>query len=372
MQSPMKRMLAMLCVALLLSVCAFPFSSLAGDVPQRLSPITPPWEPGQATMEQLHDFFPHGMFWNHVVGDKDEAYSVTDTACSPYMDAEDLHDKEAGVTCNFFEVPGKVWGGWQCCGYTRLLTYAYYGSSFENWETETTLQNVKVGDVLYLWNYGPHYIWILSLKPTDEGTVSITYADCNGTGKRSHCQIQWDALGVLDVQKNVMKSPLLGDWELQKLYSSPEKPEPTIATTTTTAAPTTTTTAAPKLSVRYNLSGGEAGNKQYAVSDAGELLLWETGTPIVEEWDTGTISNLSFLSAETVGICKEGYAFAGWSVRKEDVTAARNQAEYYPLTAEKAALWLQEKTVAAAVQDVKAAFSSGTHDVTLHALWVKK
>ena len=379
MSSNAKRTVAMLCVAAILSVCAFPFSSLAGDAPKRLSPTTPPWDPGQATMDQLHDFFPHGMFWNHVVGDKNEAYSVTDTACSPYMDEEGLHDQEAGVTCNFFEVRGKVMGGWQCCGYARMVTYAYYGSSFENWKTESSLKNVKAGDVLCLWNYGPHYIWILSLKPNSDGTAAITYADCNGTGKRSHCQIQWDALGVLDYNKNVMKNPILGDWELQTLYASPEKPAPTAAPTTTTTAPPTTTTTrppttttAPKLSVRYNLSGGEAGSKQYAVSEAGDLLLWETGAPVTDEWSAGDLSAMKLLSAEKAGLCKEGCVFAGWSVRKEDAAAAAAQAAYYPLSGEEAALWMRQNAVSSAVQDLKNAFSGGSRYVTLYALWVKK
>ena len=365
MHTSTKRMLAMLCAAVTLTMGIFSFSSAAGDGPKRLTPTTPPWEPGQATMEQLHEFFPHGMFWNHVVGDKDEAYSVTDTACSPYSDEEDLHDKEAGVTCNYFEVAGKVWGGWQCCGYARLLTYAYYGSSFENWETQTTLKDVKEGDVLYLWNYGPHYIWILSLKKNDDGTASITYADCNGTGKRSHCQIQWDALGALDMKNNVMKNPLLGDWELQKLYSAPEKPEPTAPTSTQPSATESAT-----VTVTYALSGGLSGSKQYTVNEKGMLLEYNTGSPKTDVLSVETLSAADFLSAEKAALCKDGCVFAGWSVRKEDVEAAAAQAALYPLPAQDAALWMRKQTTDAAVQDVKKASQNGMQQITLYALWV--
>ena len=88
-------------VAAAFATFLFSLVALGGDTPKRLSPVAPPWKAGQATMEQLHAFFPHGMFWNHVVGDPNEAYSVTDTACSPYTDDEDLHDKEGFVIAPF-------------------------------------------------------------------------------------------------------------------------------------------------------------------------------------------------------------------------------------------------------------------------------
>ncbi len=377
-----KKVLAIALAAALFSTFLFSFCALGGDMPKRLTPVTPPWQEGQATMEQLQDFFPHGLFWNHVVGDEDEAYSVTDTACSPYTDDEDLHDKEAGVTCNYFEIPGKVWGGWQCCGYTRLLTYSYYGSSFENWETAPTLQNVKVGDVLYLWNYGPHYIWILSLKQNGDGTASITYADCNGTGKRSHCQIQWDALGTLDLKNNTMKNPLLGDWELQKLYASPEKPAPTTTTTTTvttttttqppttTTIPTTTTTQPPSLAVTYNLCGGEAGNKQYTVDKTGALCVWETGEPVVDRFAADGAAMTALLSAERLGAMKEGYLFAGWSLEKDGGAAASQLAAVYPLSAAQSATWLREQLCANTQTQLQTAMKNGSRRATVYAVWI--
>ena len=365
-----KKIPAIAAVAAAFATFLFSLVALGGDGPKRLSPVAPPWKAGQATMEQLHAFFPHGMFWNHVVGDPNEAYSVTDTACSPYTDDEDLHDKEAGVTCNYFEIPGVVWGGWQCCGYTRLLTYGYYGSSFENWETATTLEHVKAGDVLYLWNYGPHYIWILSLKPNDDGTASITYADCNGTGKRSHCQIQWDALGSLDLKNNTLKNSLLGDWELKKLYSAPEKPAPTTTTTTTTTAPTTTTTAPPTLTVTYNLCGGEAGNKQYTVDEAGNLRVWETNEPVAAALSADEVAHAPLLSETAAGLTKTGYLVAGWSLDKNGGDAATGLARFYPVSARQSALWMHVQLNEMTRAQLTTAFRNGTRRATVYAVWI--
>ena len=380
-----KKTVAICLAAAFFATVLFSFSALGGDQPKRLSPVNPPWEAGQATLEELHDFFPHGMFWNHVVGDPDEAYSVTDTACSPYLDDEALHDKEAGVTCNFFEVPGKVYGGWQCCGYVRMLTYAYYGVSFENWDTETTLENVKAGDVLALWNYGPHYIYIETLKDNGDGTAAITYADCNGTGKRSHCQIQWDALGTLDRVQNTMKNSLLGDWELDTLYVSPENPAPTTSApmtatetttttvttaTTTTVATTTTTTTPLALSVRYNVCGGEAGSKQYTVAKNGDLCVWETGEPVTDRLTAETVASASPLSAQRAGLTRKGYHFAGWSFDKNGGDAATALAALYPVSSENAALWFAEQLENKARAGLATAFQSGVRQVTLYAVWI--
>jgi len=367
------KVLSGLLAAAVFAVSLFSFCALGGDEPRRLTSTVPPFEAGQATMEQLRDFFPHGMYWNHVVGDEEEAYSVTDTPCSPYSDEEGLHDTQAGVTCNYFEIPGTVWGGWQCCGYARLLTYSYFGSSFEHWDTAETLATVKAGDVLYLWNGGPHYIWILSLTDNGDGTAAITYADCNGTGKRSHCQIQWDALGTLDLKNNTLKNELLGDWALQKLYCSPESKT---TFTTTTQSATTAATAATRamatatLVVRYNLLGGDVADDCYAVSEAGELLWRQTGALKTDVFDENGWFDKTLLAAGPTVLTRDGYWFGGWTTDKGECQAMVSQAAAYPVTAEKAAIWFEKEWEKKTTVRLKTAFEHGVRQVTLYAVWI--
>ena len=208
--------LAMLLAAVMLLAGA---GSLSVSAATRISP-EPDFVPGEATLTQMRAFFQNGAYWNHVSGTEDTPYSVTDTPCSPYTASDGLH-KDEGVVCNYFEIPGKVWGGWQCCGFTRLMTYLYFGTSCENWETSTSLSGMKAGDVLYLTSGGPHYIWILSLADNGDGTKKITYTDCNGAGRRFHCQIQWDARCTVNMKTQELELAAIGTWDVLKRYVSP-------------------------------------------------------------------------------------------------------------------------------------------------------
>ncbi|MBR3289238.1 MAG: InlB B-repeat-containing protein, partial [Clostridia bacterium] len=191
-----------------------------------------------------------------------------------------LH-RDEGVVCNYFEVPGKVMGGWQCCGFLRLMTYLYFGVSFENWDTSASLTGIKAGDVLYLTSGGPHYIWVLSVTDNGDGTQKITYNDCNGAGRRVHCQIQWDARCTVNMATGELELAAIGTWDIYKRYISPGGAR--------AALPDSYTMRRTGFTVTY--SDGQ-GKSDPAASVAGDL----------------TLKPCSFR--------RPGYTFAGWTIRR--------------------------------------------------------
>lgn len=241
--------------------------------------------PGQATLTEMRAFYQNGAYWNHVSGTEDTPYSVTDTPCSVYTDSDGLH-RDEGVVCNYFEVPGKVMGGWQCCGFARLMTYLYFGTSCENWETSTSLSGMKAGDVLYLTANGPHYIWLLSVTDNGDGTKKVTYTDCNGAGRRQHCQIQWDARCTVNMQTQELELGAIGTWDVFKRYVSPGGARTVLPESYQGGAGTTT-------AAGYSVSCSDGqGRTDAAVRMTGDL---------------------------TLGACayrRAGYTFAGWTVTR--------------------------------------------------------
>ena len=259
---------------LLMSVGSLPLSAAT-----RISP-EPTFVPGQATLTELRAFFQNGAYWNHISGTEDTPYSVTDTPCSAITASDGLH-KDEGVVCNFFEIPGKVWGGWQCCGFTRLMTYLYFGTSCENWETSTSLVGMKAGDVLYLTNGGPHYVWLLSVTDNGDGTQKVTYTDCNGAGRRAHCQIQWDARCTVNMKTQELELASIGTWDVFKRYVSPGGAR----------------------TVLPESYAGSAGSYAVTYSDG----QGQSSTPVAATGDL-TLGACSFRRA--------GYTFAGWTVQR--------------------------------------------------------
>ena len=260
--------------------------ALSVSAAKRISPKEN-FTPGQATLTELRAFFQNGAYWNHVSGTEDTPYSVTDTPCSVYTASDGLH-KDEGVVCNYFEIPGKVWGGWQCCGFTRLMTYLYFGTSCENWETSTSLSGMKAGDVLYLTSGGPHYIWILSMTDNGDGTKKVTYTDCNGAGRRAHCQIQWDARCTVNMKTQQLELSAIGTWDVYKRYISPGSARSVLPESSTGAPPAVTYTVA--------YSNGQ-GTTLAATSATGDL---------------------------TLGACSfrlTGRTFAGWTVQRASDSA---------------------------------------------------
>lgn len=251
----------------------------------RVSPTKHDFVPGESTLTALKGFFTNGDYWNHKSDGEDDPYSVTDTACSTSTDADGLHT-DIGVVCNYFEVPGKVVGGWQCCGFARMMTYLYFGSSFENWETSTSLKDISAGDVIYLYSSGPHYIWIQSVKDNGDGTVTALYTDCNGAGRRSHCQIQWDVSATLDTVDNLVLMDVLGSWEVVRRYKAPLESKQT------------------KLADSF---------KEVPLDIACEIRYENNGT-----YSSKTKLNLkgNLVFSETIPT-KAGYSFVGWTLYRD-------------------------------------------------------
>ncbi|MBR3289286.1 MAG: InlB B-repeat-containing protein [Clostridia bacterium] len=268
--------LSLLLAAAMLLTGALPVSAAS-----RISPKEN-FTPGEATLTELRAFFQNGAYWNHVSGTEDTPYSVTDTPCSPYTDSDGMH-RDEGVVCNYFGIPGVVWGGWQCCGFTRLMTYLYFGTSCDNWETSTSLTGMKAGDVLYLTNGGPHYIWLLSVTDNGDGTKKVTYTDCNGAGRRVHCQIQWDARCTVNMQTQELELAAIGAWDVVKRYVAPGDARTVLPESNKTPPPSRTYT------VTYADGQGKTSDKKAVTADV-------------------TLPPCSFR--------REGYTFAGWTVQR--------------------------------------------------------
>ncbi len=131
------------------------------------------------TLDQLKEKFPDGMYWNHVGSPDPDPDGYTQFPCDecdrPYSCRGCVGNSDC--TCNSFL------GAWQCLGFVKKLAYDYFGSNTSDWTESYDLEDLQAGDVIRFRN-DTHSIWVTAV---DGDTV--TYADCNFTGK---CQIRWD------------------------------------------------------------------------------------------------------------------------------------------------------------------------------------
>ena len=131
------------------------------------------------TLDQLKEKFPDGMYWNHVGSPDPNPDGYTQFPCDECERPYGCRDctQKADCTCNSFL------GAWQCVGFVKKLAYDYYGTNTRDWTEFYDLDQLQAGDLIRFRN-DTHSIWVTAV---DGDTV--TYADCNFTGK---CQIRWD------------------------------------------------------------------------------------------------------------------------------------------------------------------------------------
>lgn len=126
----------------------------------------------------LMEKFPDGKYWNHVGTYENNPDGWTDIPCPHVLVEGGEYDYYVGIGyCNSFG------GDVQCVGFANRLVYEAYGvESYEQWE-ETTLDELKPGDVIR-YKFDMHTIFVTSVDGED-----ITYGDCNAAF--SDCQIKW-------------------------------------------------------------------------------------------------------------------------------------------------------------------------------------
>ena len=87
---------------------------------------------------------------------------TTSTPCTHHSPACDLYGKNCA--CNSYE------GAIQCLGFAKMLTKAYYGSTFGKWSKTTNTNAIKAGDVISLKGVCSGSIFSEIL-----GTTSVTF-----------------------------------------------------------------------------------------------------------------------------------------------------------------------------------------------------
>ena len=147
------------------------------------------------TIESLKTKFPHGKYWNHVGGNNNpDGYTSSPctchgSGCSYYGDCD----------CNSFS------NAIQCFGYALKVAYDYYDSNPRYWSAVYNLDSLKAGDYIRYKRdsdhpSGRHSIWVTAVNGD-----TITYTDCNSTGR---CQIRWEGT----ISKSTVLSSLAYVW----------------------------------------------------------------------------------------------------------------------------------------------------------------
>lgn len=112
---------------------------------------------------------------------------------------------------------GRYDGGSQCWGFARLIADKVFNDDCRQWETVSSISNVKSGDILQYGNESGqgHTVFVTKVS----GNI-ITFLDCNGNGNYSNgnkvrnCGIKWD---------NTIKKTdkMFGKYPFSYLLSSP-------------------------------------------------------------------------------------------------------------------------------------------------------
>lgn len=146
------------------------------QVPIQDEPISNPDDPLQQKFNELKKRFVNGQYWNHY---NSSDYSHTGTipckcsgTCSGYCSCE----------CGQFYFNGR-WVAGQCHGYALRLAYEIYGSNANGWAKNTSINDVRPGDIIRFWGDG-HSVMVTGVSGNN-----ITFTDCNRAGP---CKVAWD------------------------------------------------------------------------------------------------------------------------------------------------------------------------------------
>lgn len=246
------------------------------DSRQTTEPEPPePDEPGKTTLARLQQKFPHGKYWNHV-GGSNYPDGYTDVPCPDHDNCSYFPD---GCSCNSFL------DAIQCRGFVMKLAYDYYGSSIRNWTKVKDLKSLKPGDAICYRN-GVHTIWVTDVKGS-----TITFADCNGSGR---CRIRWNQT----IKKSSIKN-------IKYVYVAPKKLDEADKENSASTPQTVDDKYAKefKAEVKYKMSILDAEHKPI-----GNVYVEKGETCTVHEVYTDGFCRIAY-SADETGTEAEGYCY---------------------------------------------------------------
>jgi len=161
-------------------------------------------ETSKVTLADLQAKFPHGKYWNHTVGGKNNPDGYTSTPCKHHTGKVPCsHNacKGDGGCCYYGQCGCNSYGSAiQCSGFAFKLGFDAFGKNPKTWTKVYNLNNLKAGDII---RYGNHSIFVTAVNGN-----TITFGDCNYEGT---CKIRWN--------QTISKSTVSA--KLSHVYSAP-------------------------------------------------------------------------------------------------------------------------------------------------------
>lgn len=129
------------------------------------------------TLQTLIKKFPHGKYWNHKAGTKNDPDSVTSTPCTHHWNC----DWTGSCGCNSFN------NAIQCMGFAEKVSYDITGVYADYYEETYTLDltKLRVGDIIR-YNGDSHSVCVTGVNGNQ---VSIAHANYPG-----NCIIRWETV----------------------------------------------------------------------------------------------------------------------------------------------------------------------------------
>ena len=155
------------------------------------------------TLAQLKSKFPHGKYWNRMGLSANNQDGYTSTQCSNHGNTNNCNHYNPGTSDLASQCLGfALKCGYDSTGYDPLAIANGWSSS----ESSSSLDSLKAGDIVrYTTATNEHSIFVTGVSGD-----TVTYGDCNGTGKP--CEIRWGAT----ISKATLKSKFV------KLRSAPK------------------------------------------------------------------------------------------------------------------------------------------------------
>ena len=152
----------------------------------------------QTRLELLEDYFPNGMYWNHIGVDTSEmtadeiAMCVTDTPCNHSVYGYGNCNIYNGLMDDFFPQYGDEM---QCLGYVSIISDLLFGYDAPITEFYD-FDELRIGDHIRMGWY--EHSMIVTDIDWDTDTITVTEVNAD----YENCQISWD--------RQITRSELLG------------------------------------------------------------------------------------------------------------------------------------------------------------------
>ena len=152
----------------------------------------------QTRLELLEDYFPNGMYWNHVGVDTSEmtadeiAMCVTDMPCNHSVNGYENCNVYIGLIDDFFPQYGDEM---QCLGYASLISDLLFGYDAPITEFYD-FDELRIGDHIRMGWY--EHSMIVTDIDWDTDTITVTEVNAD----YENCQISWG--------RQITRSELLG------------------------------------------------------------------------------------------------------------------------------------------------------------------